>query len=189
MITIRHAGIDEKRKTYEWLYLSDTTGMHTGPPAYPENPVPDWDEFQKDFEDFYYLEEGRLLGSVMIIENDGTGIGCLCYACFHLKPGKAELDIWFGSREHCGKGHGPEALKLLVKYLKDKIGIKAFIIRPSEKNNRAIRAYEKAGFERVEDKKTAILVFLQPEFVKKYGCGDYGYDDTAVMILDQVPGA
>ena len=65
-----------------------------GEPDYPESSIPNWIEFQDDFEDFYYLERGRKKGSVMIIESDEEEIGCLCYACFHLKPNTAELDIW-----------------------------------------------------------------------------------------------
>lgn len=30
----------------------------------------------------------------MIIQDGDEEIGCVCYACFHLKPQKAELDIW-----------------------------------------------------------------------------------------------
>jgi diamine N-acetyltransferase len=52
MITIRHANIAEKKKTYNWLCLSDTADMHMGEPDYPESPIPDWLQFQEDFRDF-----------------------------------------------------------------------------------------------------------------------------------------
>ena len=70
MITIRHARLDEKKKTYELLCLSDTTKMHMGKPDYSESLIPDWNQFQEDFKDFYYLKEEQHLGSVMIIEKD-----------------------------------------------------------------------------------------------------------------------
>lgn len=122
MIKIRHARLDEKKKTYEWLCLSDTAGMHMGEPNYPESPIPNWEEFQEDFADYYYKEESQNLGS-------------------------------------------------------------GFIIRPSEKNSRAIKAYEKAGFRRVNDKKATINSFLREEFAGEYGNGDYGFENTAVLIL------
>jgi RimJ/RimL family protein N-acetyltransferase len=184
MIKIRHARLEEKRKTYEWLCLSDTAGMHMGEPDYPESPIPSWEEFQEDFADFYFKEESRNLGSVMIIENDSVEIGCLCYACFHLQCGCAELDIWLNSRKYCGHGYGTTALRMLVDYLKEKYNIRKFIIRPSEKNSRAIRAYEKVGFRRVSDKETTIKRYLKEEFVKKYGNGDYGFENTAVLTLE-----
>ncbi len=184
MISIRHANLDEKYKTYEWLCLSDTASLHMGEPDYPESPIPDWDQFQNDFEDFYYQPEHQERGSVMIISNDEEEIGCLCYACFHLAPKSAELDIWLNKLEHCGKGFGTDALRKLVEYLKVEKGIEKFIIRPSEKNTRAIRAYEKAGFKRVKDKIGAINAFLLPDFLDAYGDGDYGLENTAILIME-----
>jgi hypothetical protein len=70
MLIIRNAKLKEKRKTYEWLCLSDTTNMHMGMPDYPEHPVPTWEAFKEDFNDFYYLNNGLQNGAVMIIENN-----------------------------------------------------------------------------------------------------------------------
>lgn len=183
MITIRHASIDEKRKTYEWLCLSDTTSMHMGKPDFPENPIPTWQEFQHDFEDFYYQQKSLHLGSVMIIEKDGKEIGATCYACFHLHPHLAELDIWLRSKDYCGKGYGTEALKELVNYLNVNLNIAQFFIRPSDKNIRAIKSYQKAGFKEVESKEETIRKFLLEEYIENYGNGDYGIHSTAVLTL------
>ncbi|WP_070000987.1 GNAT family N-acetyltransferase [Cellulosilyticum sp. I15G10I2] len=184
MIKIRHADITEKYKTYEWLCLSDTAQMHMGEPDYPNNPIPSWEEFKEGFENFYYQEETRGKGSVMIIQDDGKDIGCLCYACFHLKPQKAELDIWLKGKEYCGNGNGTKALKALCDYLESSYNIKDYIIRPSIKNYRAVRAYEKVGFKKVQEneKEKTINEFLLPEFLNEYGDGDYGFEDTAVLI-------
>lgn len=182
MIRIRHAYITEKYKTYEWLCLSDTVQMHMGEPDYPNNPILTWDEFKEEFDDLYYLEQARHKGSVMIIENNEEEIGCLCYACFHLKPKSAELDIWLKSKEYCGKGYGTKALTSLCEYLESHYNIKNFIIRPSVKNIRAIKAYEKAGFKKADKKKEIIYSFLESEFINEYGTGDYGFDETEVLI-------
>lgn len=185
MIRIRHANVEEKKKTYEWLALSDTACMHMGEPDYPGSPAPDWQEFQEDFEDFYYLESGKNKGAVMIIENDGEEIGCLCYACFHLKPGRAELDIWLKEKRLCGHGYGTEALLQLIQYLSDELFIERFIIRPSEKNQRAIAAYEKVGFVRARDKAQTVKDYLSEEYLEEYGEGDYGFQNTAVLIKEE----
>lgn len=184
MIKIRHATQDEKQKTYEWLCLSNTAQMHMGEPDYPESPIPDQKQFNEDFEDFYYLKDGIRRGSVMIIENDSEEIGCLCYACFHLKDNSAELDIWMKDLKYCGKGFGPIAIKLLIEYLKVNLSINRFIIRPSEKNINAIKAYERAGFVRTTDKQKTIADYLQPEYIEVYGAGDYGINQTAVLTLE-----
>ncbi|WP_110309724.1 GNAT family N-acetyltransferase [Dysgonomonas alginatilytica] len=183
MITIRHAAIDEKRKTYEWLCLSDTAAMHMGKPDFPENPIPTWQEFQNDFEDFYYQQESLHLGSVMIIEKDGNEIGATCYACFHLHHHMAELDIWLKSKAYCGKGYGTEALKELINYLNSSLDTTQFIIRPSEKNIGAIKSYQKAGFRKIENKEEAINQYLLEKYLDNYGSGDYGMNSTAVLTL------
>ena len=184
MIKIRHALIAEKKKVYNWLCLSDTTSMHMGPPDYPESPAPDWQQFLNDFQDFYFLESGQDRGSVMIIENDTEEIGCLCYAIFHLKPKRAEFDIWLKSKNYCGKGFGSSSLILLQNYLTEKKNISKFIIRPSEKNLRAIAAYKKAGFVTVTDKEKTIREYLLEEYLELYGNGDYGFEKTAVLIKE-----
>lgn len=184
LVSIRHATLGEKFKTYEWLCLSDTASLHMGEPDYPESPVPDWDQFRNDFEDFYYQKEHQDLGSVMIVSHDGEEIGCLCHASFHLIPKAAELDIWLNKLENCGKGYGTIALRELVEYLKNEKGIERFIIRPSEKNTRAIRAYEKAGFKRVRDKMETVKAYLLPDYLHLYGDGDYGFQNTAVLVME-----
>ena len=75
---IRHALIDEKRKTYEWMCLSDTAAAHMGGAEFSANPIPTWEEFQEAFEDWYYTKDGRKFGSVMIIFNENKEIGCTC---------------------------------------------------------------------------------------------------------------
>ncbi len=184
MIKIRHARLDEKFKTYQWLSLSDTASMHMGKPDYPESPIPDWEQFQEDFKDFYFQEDSREIGSVMIITRDKEEIGCLCYACFHLQPGRAELDIWLNAKKYCGHGHGTRALEMLMEYLKNDMNINKFLIRPSKKNFPAIKSYQKAGFSKVDDKKSVISEYLLPEYLEEYGDGDYGFENTVVMVRE-----
>jgi RimJ/RimL family protein N-acetyltransferase len=184
LIQIRHARLEEKQMVYRWLCCSETTSLHSGPPNYLQSPVPSWEEFRKDFEDYYFISEGRSAGSVMIIEKGKEEIGCICYTAFHLFPKKAELDIWFNQLKHCGKGYGVKALNLLCSYLKEQFNISMFIIRPAVKNINAIKAYKKVGFEEIcnEIKVTTIQDWVRPEYFEKYGCGDYGVSETAILI-------
>ncbi len=184
MINIRHARLNEKYKTYQWLSLSDTAIMHMGKPNFPESPVPDWAQFQKDFEDFYFQSHSREKGSVMIITLDKKEIGCLCYACFHLQNGRAELDIWLKAQKYCGHGYGTIALEKMMEYLKNNMNINKFLIRPSKKNIPAIKSYQKAGFSKVNDKKAVLNEYLLPECLEEYVDGDYGFKNTTVLILE-----
>ncbi len=187
MLSIRHATPGDRQAVHEWLCLSDTTSLHMGPPDFPEAPVPTREEFERDFADFYFLPAGRHQGAVMLIEDDGEPLGCLCYACFHLRPRAAELDIWLRERRLCGRGHGPAALRLLVEHLRRALSISSFLIRPSARNTRAIRAYEKAGFVLRAETIPVLRSFLREEFWDDFGGGDYGPEGTAVLTLEDAP--
>jgi RimJ/RimL family protein N-acetyltransferase len=49
---------------------------------------------------------------------------------------------------NCGKGYGPDAIRALCTWLAAEFGVRTFMMQPSARNPRAIRAYEKAGFVR-----------------------------------------
>lgn len=63
-----------------------------------------------------------------------------------LEPGTWELDLFIASEEHRGKGVG----QLALAQLKDEVFAStlavAVCVFPSVRNERAVRAYEKAGF-------------------------------------------
>jgi len=68
----------------------------------------------------------------------------------------AELDIWLNRLAYCGKGYGTS------------------IYAPNQK----------VGFQRVRDKKASLQAYLLPEYMEVYGNGDYGLEDTAVLVLE-----
>ena len=67
-----------------------------------------------------------------------------------LEPGyrHAGVDL-FVATAHQGRGVGPEAIRLVVRWLIDERGHHRVTIDPAVANVRAIRAYEKVGFRRV----------------------------------------
>jgi RimJ/RimL family protein N-acetyltransferase len=54
------------------------------------------------------------------------------------------------SESCCGKGFGTDALDALCGYLHNTFGVGRFMVQPSARNTRAINAYEKVGFRRLE---------------------------------------
>jgi diamine N-acetyltransferase len=120
----------------------------------------------------------------MIITLDKKEIGCLCYANFHLQPHRAELDIWLNAQKYCGHGYGTDALEKMMEYLKSNMNINKFLIRPSKKNLPAIKSYKKAGFLKVNAKKAVISEYLLPKYLEEYSEGDYGFENTTVLILE-----
>lgn len=64
-----------------------------------------------------------------------------------LAPGTWDLDLFIASEEHRGKGVGQTALSLLKDEVFASTLAVAVCVFPSIRNERAVRAYEKAGFQ------------------------------------------
>ncbi len=93
-----------------------------------------------------------------IVELDGKPIGYIQSYDPHLEAGHPYqdqptgtlgIDQFIGPPELIGKGHGPRLIEAFVELLFDEGAIRV-IIDPDPANVAAIRAYEKAGFERFD---------------------------------------
>lgn len=184
-IEIVPSTISDKKKVYRWLCESETTKNHMGPPNFEDHPIPTWEDYCQDFDDYYFDGTKPENGRVYILKHEEEEIGAICYASFHLNNRSAELDIWMGSEKNCGRGLGTEAIKLLCDHLENN-GIERLIIRPSERNVRAVKAYEKAGFIKVPNREKSAVIeqCLREEFLELYGAGDYGNGDDVVLIKE-----
>jgi len=171
------ATLDQRRAAYDWCFHSDTSKHHSG--EHLGNPIPTFEEFCEDYEDYYFTGSQPASGRGYIITCDGLQIGFINYACFHLRTGMAELDIWLNAEEHLGKGYGVDAINALCGHLHTELGITTFILRPSGRNPAALKGYAKAGFE-VTDVEPSH--YLLDDFIEIYGDGDYGADDTVTMM-------
>jgi RimJ/RimL family protein N-acetyltransferase len=90
-----------------------------------------------------------------IIECDGEPVG-YCHAIDasawgealpdDLEPGTWDLDIFVASERHRGTGIGQTALAALKQEVFETTLAVAVCVFPSIRNERAVRAYEKAGF-------------------------------------------
>jgi RimJ/RimL family protein N-acetyltransferase len=78
----------------------------------------------------------------------------------------------------CGRGHGPDALAALSRHLHAALGLTDFFLRPSARNPRAVRAYEKAGFRAVP--------MTREQEAALYGPGDY---DDGVILFKRLSGS
>ena len=129
------------------------------------------DQFCEDYGPHFFDGTRQEVGRSFIIEVDGEGVGHVNYDGMDLARGQAELDIWLRSSEVCGQGYGSDALVALTRHLHETFGVTEFILRPSRRNTRAMRAYAKAGF--------TLLSLTNEEQARIYGPGDYS--DTVVM--------
>ena len=180
-VTLIPAAMEDRQSVYEWCFHSDTTKSHAGPPDYPDVPIAAPEEFfgEYGYQDYYFTGERLADGRGYLIAHDGEAVGFLSYACFHLQEGFAELDIWMKAEEHCGKGCGTDALAALCEWLSETLDIRAAIMRPSLKNARANRSYQKAGFVPSD---TPPEAYLRAEYVEALGDGDYGAVESALLV-------
>jgi RimJ/RimL family protein N-acetyltransferase len=78
----------------------------------------------------------RAIGNTSLIDID-----------FH--NGTAEFGILIGEPDVWGKGYGTEATRLMLSYAFDVLGLYNVQLQVFANNRRAVRAYERAGFQRV----------------------------------------
>jgi diamine N-acetyltransferase len=171
LVTLRPAEDRDRRAVHEWMAQSDVTPSMMGPPVYGEAPIPTWEEFCADYVPLYFDGSRPEVGRSYVIELAGQPVGHVSYSDVDISQGIVEMDIWLGSEATCGRGLGTDALVALSNHLRDTLGLKEFIIRPSRRNQRAVRAYAKAGF--------VLLPLTTQEQAAIYGPGDH--HDTVAM--------
>lgn len=70
----------------------------------------------------------------------------------------ADLGIFIGEEDDCGKGYGGEALELLLSYGFKILNLNNIMLKLWSFNRRALRCYEKAGFHKFGVRSRAYLV-------------------------------
>ena len=166
-ITLRPATFEDRKPIYEWLTNSDSTPFVMGPPDFLDHPIPTWEEFIDDYKDYFFDGSQPTLGRCFVIQVDNNAIGQINHDKIHPEDHSTEIDIWLSDGKHTNKGYGTDALSTLCDYLHQKFGCKKFIIAPSRRNSRAVKSYQKAGFQET----TSIPPDFSPD-----------YDDTVVMM-------
>jgi RimJ/RimL family protein N-acetyltransferase len=169
-VMLRKATEADRRNVFEWLAHSDLTPSMMGPPLFPDHKIPTWEEFCQDYRPHYFNDSQTDQGRCFIIVVDGIDIGAICYNLMRFDT--TDIDIWLRSEADCGKGVGSDAIKTLTDHLTREFGIKKISISPSARNQRAIAAYKKAGFELVPQ--DVYCQFIKPEEME--------YADNVVLV-------
>lgn len=167
MIEIRPSTLNDKRKVFGWLTNSNLTKEMMGPPNYPDAKIPTWNEFDKDYPDYYFDGSYPLKGRCFIIVEDENEAGQINYNSIDVKEKSADLDIWLSDKKYTGKGIGTKAIHILCEYLHEKFDCEQVMMSPSKRNLNAINAYKKAGF---------VMTDIELDESEK------DYDDNVVMI-------
>lgn len=150
-VNLRPATPGDREDIFQWLTNSNLTRDMLGPPDFPDSSIPSREEFLIDYSEHYFSGDEPLRGQCFIIELEGNAIGQINHNRIDAVTGSTDLDIWLSDRGYTGKGYGTEAITLLCNYLNREYGCRKIRISPSARNLRAIKAYEKAGFEMTDE--------------------------------------
>lgn len=97
-----------------------------------------------------------------VAEVDGEAIGALQIVDPHLEPthywgsiepGLRAIDIWIGPADKLGRGYGEQMMRLALRHCFEDDSVTAVVIDPLASNERALRFYERLGFELLERRK------------------------------------
>ncbi|MBK8125690.1 MAG: GNAT family N-acetyltransferase [Elusimicrobia bacterium] len=111
----------------------------------PYKPVP-IHEHKRWFEEIQKKDDVVIFG-IRLIKNNILIGSCQLHS-IHKIHKDAELQIRIGDLEQREKGHGSEAMRLLLRFGFKDLNLHRIWLRVFSTNQRAIRLYEKAGFAR-----------------------------------------
>lgn len=127
----------------QWSRDSEYSRLANSNPAYPQSIKAARNFIENDLEkdssnDFFFsmrrLEDDRLLGDI--------GLGVLDWS-----SRDAFVGIAIGGRDFWGKGYGTDAMRVILGYAFLELNLRRVTLTVFEYNPRAIRSYEKAGFQ------------------------------------------
>jgi UDP-4-amino-4,6-dideoxy-N-acetyl-beta-L-altrosamine N-acetyltransferase len=102
---------------------------------------------EEDYIDRLYQSEQDVHLGIVVRQGDRLIGGCALHR-IDAKNRSASLGIFLGDKEAWGHGHGTEAMRLLVGYGFETLNLNRVWLHVFEDNARAIRCYEKVGFQR-----------------------------------------
>jgi len=149
-VTLKRAGGADRARLYEWLIGSDLTANMMGGLMFPDRPIPAPERFAAEYPDYFYDGSLPYAGRMFVMGAHGEDIGCISHGVIDLLNDVVELDIWLAERRVAGQGYGSEALVVLCDWLQASYGVNRFLVRPSRRNVKALRAMRRAGFRETD---------------------------------------
>jgi RimJ/RimL family protein N-acetyltransferase len=144
-VILRPMKKDEVQLFYRWATASDATHFWYGE-RYGAK-IPTIQEFLQDWKPHYFDDSNPELGRCFVIILDNTPIGQINYNYIEPENRRTEIDIMIADSKNWGSGYGPDAIMILVSYLFEKMDVLEVWVAAAKDNERAIKSYQKAGFE------------------------------------------
>ncbi|MDQ2903933.1 MAG: GNAT family N-acetyltransferase [Chloroflexota bacterium] len=105
-------------------------------------------EFLPVFERNYVQGNGRQFWFI-IEDEQHTPIGTITYFNMDHRLAQAEVGLGLGEKTRWGQGYGPEAIRTLVQYLFNALGLVRVYAETAQANTPARRAFAKSDFTEV----------------------------------------
>jgi len=162
-VGLRRARPEDAPRAWRWLAQSDLTPRRLGPPLFPDHPPPSYAAFCNDFAPHFFdgtaPYDGRgFMVRCLVQDRD---VGFIAHERLDVLNDVACLDLWLADTLVAGRGYGSEAIGLLCQWLQAQRGVNRFLLRPSRRNVRALRAMRRAGFRETDLPATQVLDKLE----------------------------
>jgi RimJ/RimL family protein N-acetyltransferase len=112
------------------------------------------DHFEKELKEPSQVEYGftiRALADNLLLGDIGL------YVIGDWMPRDAFVGLGIGEREYWGRGYGTDAMKVILRYGFTELNLRRVTLNVFEYNPRAIRSYEKVGFQHEGRLRSALL--------------------------------
>ncbi|MDR2526205.1 MAG: GNAT family N-acetyltransferase [Oscillospiraceae bacterium] len=94
-----------------------------------------------------------------IVEKDGDRLlGSIGLHCIKRNYRSCELELFIGEAADRSQGYGAEAIRLLLRYAFRTLNMHCVLLHVNSTNARAIRCYEKCGFQQCGRQREAIFM-------------------------------
>ncbi len=97
-------------------------------------------------ERFERMRDDPAATSWCIETREGRPIGYVSLLAIHEQAGRAELGITIGEKDCLGRGLGRDAIRAVLRFAWQKLGLARVFLIADHDNARGIRCYERAGF-------------------------------------------
>ncbi len=156
-VVIRGKRIEDAPDDYAWRTDEELAKLDASQPL--RMTYRDFLRFSKD----ELIYSGGTSRRLAIDTFDGQHIGNCMYYDVDLRRGRAELGIMIGKREYWGRGYGTDAVEALLEYVFANMSIDLVYLHTLEWNERARRAFAKAGLRETVKVRRSGLDFVKME--------------------------
>lgn len=96
--------------------------------------------------EWYRRYNGHQALALAIVDGSGALVGDIELENINWRRREAEIRICIGEKHLWNQGYGTDAMRMLIAYARDMVGLASLYLRVYSSNVRAIRCYQKAGF-------------------------------------------